>query len=118
MRFLCDVHISYKIVKHLKEIGLETYHVNSLPNKSETTDSDICNYADKHNLILITKDSDFKEFYFVRGKPKKVIRIMLGNISNVALISLLSQYIEAIKNFESRETFYLELGIDGLTVWN
>jgi predicted nuclease of predicted toxin-antitoxin system len=41
MKFLCDVHISYKIVAHLKSLGFESIHVNEILNKSETKDSEI-----------------------------------------------------------------------------
>jgi predicted nuclease of predicted toxin-antitoxin system len=27
MKFLCDVHISFKLVKHLGALGFETIHV-------------------------------------------------------------------------------------------
>ena len=30
MKFLCDVHISYKLVSHLKSMGFETIHVNDI----------------------------------------------------------------------------------------
>ena len=30
MKFICDVHISYKLVRHLKHLGFETLHVNDL----------------------------------------------------------------------------------------
>jgi hypothetical protein len=30
MRFLCDVHISYKIANHLNSLGFETLHVNEI----------------------------------------------------------------------------------------
>ncbi len=30
MRFICDVHISFKIVRHLNSLGYETIHVNDI----------------------------------------------------------------------------------------
>ena len=46
MRFLCDVHISYKLTKHLIFLGFEALHVNEILDKSETKDAEICKYAD------------------------------------------------------------------------
>lgn len=51
MRFLCDVHISYKLVNHLKSSGCEVIHVNEVLNKWYTKDNDICNYADAILLL-------------------------------------------------------------------
>ncbi|MBN1767399.1 MAG: DUF5615 family PIN-like protein, partial [Prolixibacteraceae bacterium] len=36
MRFLCDVHISYKLTKYLIALGFDTIHVNEILDKSET----------------------------------------------------------------------------------
>lgn len=46
MKFLCDVHISYKVVNQFRNLGFESIHVNAILDKSETKDSDICKYAD------------------------------------------------------------------------
>ena len=75
MRFLCDVHISYKIAKHLTEFGYEAIHVNNILNKSETSDTEIARFVDKNDFVLITKDSDFRDSYFITGTPKKIIKI-------------------------------------------
>lgn len=109
MRFLCDVHISYKIVNHLNAIGFETIHVNEILNKWFTKDKDICHYADSNDLILITKDSDFRDSYFVKNTPKKLIKINLGNISNVELIKVLSDNISSIQKLDSEERFLVEV---------
>jgi len=60
MRFLCDVHISFKVQKHLNSLGFETIHVNNILDSWFSKDSDISKYADENDLIVITKDSDFR----------------------------------------------------------
>lgn len=70
MTFLCDVHISYKIQKFLSSHGHTAIQVNELPGKSETPDKNICNYAEKENCILITKDADFADSYYLKQTPK------------------------------------------------
>ncbi len=64
MRFLCDVHISYKLTNFFISKGLESIHVNNILDKSETKDSDICKIADHNNFVIITKDSDFRDSCF------------------------------------------------------
>ena len=109
MQFLCDVHISYKIVNFLTSLGYETIHVNNLPDKWFTKDKDICKYADSNNLIVITKDSDFRNSYFIHKTPKKLIKINLGNISNADLISILTEIIETIAKIDSLPHYLIEI---------
>jgi predicted nuclease of predicted toxin-antitoxin system len=116
MKFLCDVHISYKLAKHLKSIGFDTIHINEILNKSETKDSDICQYADQHDFILITKDSDFRDTYFIKKTPKKLIKINLGNISNDELIHIISSHISAIDKIKTEPYFLIEIDKDEISL--
>ena len=88
MKFLCDVHISYKIVRYLISLSFEAIHVNDILDKWFTSDRDICKYADEHNMIVITKDYDFRASYYLRNTPKKLIKINLGNIANNELVEI------------------------------
>lgn len=73
MKFLCDVHISYKLVNHLRLLGFEVIHVNEILDKWITSDSKICNFADQNDLVVITKDSDFRNSFYIKKSPKKLI---------------------------------------------
>lgn len=110
MKFLCDVHISYKIVKFLSELGYETIHVNTILDKWYTKDKDICKYADANELIVITKDYDFRDSYFLRKTPKKLIKVNLGNISTTDLIKSLSEILDALEHLNNTSTFLVEIG--------
>jgi predicted nuclease of predicted toxin-antitoxin system len=109
MKFLCDVHISYKVVNHLVSLGHEAIHVNEVLNKWFTKDTEICTFADANDLIVITKDSDFRDSYFVRNTPKKLIKINLGNISNTELIKVLSDNITSIQRLDNEISFLIEV---------
>jgi predicted nuclease of predicted toxin-antitoxin system len=109
MKFLCDVHISYKLVNNLVSLGFECIHVNGILNKWHTTDSDICAYADKNEFVIITKDSDFKDSFLIKGVPKKLIKINLGNISNADLIQIITNNIDAIVKLEGNAAFLVEI---------
>ena len=109
MRFLCDVHISYKVVKHLISLGFKTTHVNEILDKWNTKDIDICSYADSKDLIVITKDSDFRDSFFIKKTPKKLIKINLGNISNQELIRIISENIDSISKLSSKSYFLIEI---------
>jgi predicted nuclease of predicted toxin-antitoxin system len=116
MKFLCDVHISYKIVRHLINLGFEAIHINDILNKSETKDSDICVYADQNDYVVITKDSDFRNSFLVKQLPKKLIKINLGNISNVALQNIFSNNIKYIAGLSNMKYFMVEIDPDNINL--
>ncbi len=109
MRFLCDVHITYKLVNQLIFLGFETIHINHILDKWNTSDKDIARYADSNDLIIITKDKDFRNSFFIKGTPKKLIKVNLGNISNQELINSISDNIEAIKKISKASSFLIEM---------
>jgi predicted nuclease of predicted toxin-antitoxin system len=76
MNFVCDVHIPLKLVTLLKNSGFTAIHVNQLPNKWNTSDTEICKFADQGNYIVITKDADFRNSFFVNKTPKKLINLL------------------------------------------
>ena len=77
MKFLCDVHIAIRISKKLRELGFESIHVNNILDKWHTKDKEISLYADQNELILITKDQDFRNGFLLNKTPKKLIKINL-----------------------------------------
>lgn len=110
MNFLCDVHIPIKLSKFLQSKGHSARHVNQLPAKWHTNDSEICAIADQNQWIVITKDEDFRASFLLRRTPRKLIRVSLGNISNDALIELFSEHLALIGDIDKNQFFYLELG--------
>jgi len=77
--------------------------------KWNINDSEICSYADENDFIVVTKDADFKNSYFINKTPKKVIRIVLGNISNQELLALFSKYLPFILPLSAKANLYVEL---------
>ena len=117
MKFLCDVHIPYKLSKHLEKLGYESTHINLHLDKWYTKDNKIIAYADSNDMILISKDSDFRDSYFVKGSPKKLIKINLGNISNQELIEMIEKNIKLIKQLSKKEKFCIEIDKDGIVIY-
>ena len=72
MDFLIDVHLPINLSKFLdKQTGCTSVHVNQILQKWYTTDAEICRYADKNNIVVVTKDGDFKNSHFINKSPKK-----------------------------------------------
>jgi predicted nuclease of predicted toxin-antitoxin system len=118
MKAICDVHISYKLKKFLESKNWQVFHTNELLNKWNSTDNEISTFADENDLFVITKDVDFRNSYFINKKPKKIIRIILGNISNEKLIELFNQYLIQIQNcYQNNKFCYIEIGLDYFEVF-
>ena len=43
-------------------------------------DSEIWQYAKKHNLTIVTKDADFSDLVLLNEPPPRVIHIKIGNM--------------------------------------
>ncbi len=107
MKFLCDVHISIKLAKHLSNQGFECIHINTILDKWFTSDSTIAKYSDANDFTLITKDFDFKNSFLVNKTPKKLIKINLGNISNTQLIEIFDRFISEIETIDNNHNQYM-----------
>ena len=104
MKVLCDVHISFKVVRYLQSQGLEALHVNDVLDGDITKDKDICQYADENDMVVISKDADFQNSFFLLHTPKKLLKINLGNISTKELIQILEQNLFVIsESFKSSD---------------
>jgi predicted nuclease of predicted toxin-antitoxin system len=109
MKFLCDVHISFKLVRHLRSLGYEVFHVNEILDTWFSSDSLISKFADDNDLIVITKDSDFRNSFYINNSPKKLIKINLGNISNELLIQVITDNLEHFKKLNNSQVFIVEV---------
>lgn len=112
MKFLCDVHISYKLTKFIESAGHEAIHINTILDKWFTKDNDIARYADEHDFIIITKDVDFRDSFFIKKSPKKLMKINLGNISNSELQTIFGNALEKMKELDTDSPFLLEIDRD------
>ena len=117
MNFLIDVHLPISLSKYLdKQPGCKSIHVNQILQKWHTTDTAISMYADENDLVVVTKDSDFISSHLVKKTPKKLIRVVLGNISNNELVTLFERYFLSIASLSDKNEFYVELSKEQVTV--
>ena len=98
-----------KLCKFLIKQGYEATHVNQILIGSSTPDKLISQYADANNCIVITKDADFRNSYFLQKTPRKLIRIRPGNLPNNELIDLINDQLIAIDQLSAVGGFYMEI---------
>ncbi|MEM9675319.1 MAG: DUF5615 family PIN-like protein [Bacteroidota bacterium] len=98
MKFLIDAQLPVKMCEILQSLGLNAIHVDDLPKGDETSDTDISTYADQHELIVISKDTDFYHSHMILRKPERLLLITTGNIKNRQLFDLIRSNASAIQN--------------------
>ena len=76
LRFLVDVNLPKKFSYFSSENFIHIVDVNPY-----MTDQEIWNYAIFHDLVLLSKDADFFNFYLVEEDHPKVIHFKIGNLS-------------------------------------
>jgi len=107
---LCDVHIAFKVVRFFQSKGCKALHVNDIIDGYYTSDHKITEFADANAYTVITKDADFRDSHFIKGSPKKLLKIDLGNISTTKLISILEVHFDIIAKAFENESCYVEIG--------
>lgn len=96
MKFIIDAQLPYSLSKYLLNKGFDVVHTDDLPNKEFTSDNEIRQISLKENRIVITKNSDFLDSFYVKGIPPKLLLVSTGNIKNKALIGLFDLNIKKI----------------------
>ena len=117
MKVLCDVHLPYRLVNHLRQRGVDATHVNRILHGSRTNDAALAAFADANGMVIITKDSDFRDRHFLNGSPSRLIRVTLGNLSNDALLALFDEHWEALAKVLGENPRYIELGSEGVVAF-
>jgi predicted nuclease of predicted toxin-antitoxin system len=63
------------------------------------SDEAIWTHARGDDLIIVSKDDDFRSLALVRGPPPKVIWLQIGNASTAAVATLLRANALLLKTF-------------------
>jgi predicted nuclease of predicted toxin-antitoxin system len=105
MKFIVDAQLPATLSKFLTQKGFDIIHTEDLPNKERTTDREIRDISISENRIVITKDSDFLDSYYIVGVPQKLLLITTGNIKNKDLLVLFESNIYRIEELFKEYTF-------------
>jgi predicted nuclease of predicted toxin-antitoxin system len=105
MKFIIDAQLPAALSKFLVNKGFNVIHTDELPNKELTTDKEICNISLKEDRIVVTKDSDFLDSYYIKAIPKKLLLVSTGNIKNKDLLSLFDSNMEKIIELFNNHSF-------------
>lgn len=101
MKSIVDAQLPRRLVHVLRGFGWDVVHTLDLPLGNRTPDSQIADIADTEERFVITKDADFVHSHLLRGKPRRLILVATGNVSNSALVSLFTIHIRSIEAYAS-----------------
>lgn len=111
MNLLLDENLSWRLKKKLQNDFTSVLHSNEIiPLNNRPKDSEIWNYAQKNNFIIVTNDEDFLRLSLTKGFPPKVVLLRIGNSPTNIISTILIQHHKTIEDFISNnETGILEI---------
>lgn len=109
MRLLFDQNLSYRLAELLAPLYPHSLHARDA-GLSSAEDATVWEYAKAHDLMIVSKDSDFHQRSFVFGFPPKDVWVRLGNCSTAQVERLLRERVSAIADFShDAEAAFLSL---------
>jgi len=65
MKFLIDADLPRSLIEIFRKYGYEAFDVRDV--LGGVPDEEVYNYANKNNMVLVTRDLGFGDMYMVRG---------------------------------------------------
>ncbi len=109
MKFIIDAHLPRRLAVWLSANGHDAVHTLDLPAGNRTSDRAIEQFADAEDRIVVTKDQDFVTSFLVHGRPRQLLLISVGNMSNTALLALFESGLPRL-TLALTNARYVELG--------
>ena len=91
MRLLFDQNLSPRLKQTLRDLYPGSVHIRDVGLES-ADDAAVWAFAKDHELLIVSKDSDFRQLSFTLGQPPKVIWIRRGNCSTLEVESILRNH--------------------------
>ena len=116
MKFIVDTQLPFKLSMFFKRKGYDSIHTTDTIKGHLLQDPDIISISIVSHRTVVTKDSDFKNNYYAKGAPPKVLYLTFGNISNKDLLAYFEDYFDnIIKLFQEGEEF-IEFNRSGIFI--
>jgi predicted nuclease of predicted toxin-antitoxin system len=95
LKLLFDQNLSHRPPARLADVFPDSAHVRLLA-MDQASDTAIWDHAARHDLAIVTQDSDFVERSKLRGAPPKVIWLRCGNTTPQTVEALLRAHLTLI----------------------
>jgi predicted nuclease of predicted toxin-antitoxin system len=102
VKLLFDENVSHKLVGILAHEFPGSVHVRDVGLRA-AEDGEIWDHARTHGLLIVSKDTDFRERSYLDGFPPKIIWLDVGNAGTTAIAELLRRERGRVDRFEKQE---------------
>lgn len=75
MKFLVDAHLPRRLALFLQQAGYDAIHTLDLAHRNRTPDAQINQVSLAEQRIVITKDADFVDSFWLRQEPWKLLLV-------------------------------------------
>jgi predicted nuclease of predicted toxin-antitoxin system len=96
MNFLIDAQLPRRLARWLSDQGHDALHTLDPPAGNRTQDAEIIALVAQDDRIVVTKDDDFVQSFWVHDQPQRLLLISTGNIANADLERLIADNLSAI----------------------
>jgi predicted nuclease of predicted toxin-antitoxin system len=102
VKLLFDENLSSKLADLLSSHYPGSAHVRNIGLRG-ADDARLWRHAADHDLVIVSKDNDFRQRSFLEGTPPKVIWLAVGNAGTTAIAELMRRERPRVEAF-SRDT--------------
>jgi predicted nuclease of predicted toxin-antitoxin system len=89
----------------LTQAGHDEIHTLDLPEGNRTTDKEVARHANADGRTLVSKDADFVNSFQLQSRPRKLLLVSTGNITNDGLVTLWEEHLHAIVRATESSSF-------------
>jgi predicted nuclease of predicted toxin-antitoxin system len=89
---------------YLQWKGADAIHTTHFPEGHLLQDTEIRQIAINENRIIVTKDSDFPDSFFLKGPPPRIVYLRLSNMRNRELTALLETRWGMLEDLLNQDT--------------
>lgn len=114
MKFIVDTQLPPKLARYLQSKGHDCIHTTHFDDGRLLKDTEIILIAVEHSRTIITKDSDFSDYYYLNGSPPKILLLQFGNISNNDLIEYFDKYLNVVIKAFEKGSDYVQFSRSGI----
>jgi predicted nuclease of predicted toxin-antitoxin system len=102
VKLLFDENLSHNLVGILAREFPGCAHVRDSDLRA-AKDEQVWDHARTRGLVIVSKDTDFRERSYLEGFPPKIIWLDVGNVGTAAIAELLRRERQRIEDFEQQE---------------
>jgi predicted nuclease of predicted toxin-antitoxin system len=96
VKFLVDAQLPARLARALAKAGHDAKHTTELPDGNHSSDTDVTAIADAEDRVVVSKDADFRISHQLHGRPRRLLIVALGNVTNNDLMAAFDTHLEVI----------------------